>query len=199
MNVSPHLWIELYLPTLCFSGWWFLQLPRKNASTSIGIRRQYFIIHCSTYSACIQTLSSCSTSCASFPTLSHSFSCSSICGAWEHCGLFWLWPWTVQVQKTWLKVKLDLFHSTVVFARFQLFKLRQKAKLAAQEAQKKKKKTKKGNRSLVKVVKRKKTQGWKTHNNEYLMIKRLSNSFSWPKDCYCTISHQPDLWIKFGW
>jgi len=40
-------------------------------------------------------------------------------------------------------------------SRFQLFKLRQKAKLAAQEAQKKKK----GNRSLVKVVKRKKTQG----------------------------------------
>ena len=183
MNVFPHIWIELYLPTLCLSGW-FLQLPRQNTSTSIGIRRQYFIIHCSNYAACIQTLS---TSCASFPTLSHSFSCSSICGAWEHCGWFWLWPWTVQVQKTWLKVKLDLFHSTVVFPRFQLFKLRQKAKLAA--AQESQKKNKKGNRSLVKVVKRKKTQGWKKHNNEYLMIKRLSNLFSGPKDCYRTTSH----------
>jgi len=38
-------------------------------------------------------------------------------------------------------------------SRYQLFKLRQKAKLAAQEAQKKK-----AERSLVKVVKRKKIQ-----------------------------------------
>jgi len=40
-------------------------------------------------------------------------------------------------------------------SRFQLFKLRQKAKLAAKEAERKKE----DRRSLVKVVKRKKIQG----------------------------------------
>jgi len=48
---------------------------------------------------------------------------------------------------------VDYDYDNSELSRFQLFKLRQKAKLAAQEAQRKK-----GERSLVKVVKRKKIQ-----------------------------------------
>ena len=44
--------------------------------------------------------------------------------------------------------------SIFLFTRYQLFKLRQKAKLAAEETEKQKK-----NRSLVKVVKKKRIHG----------------------------------------
>ena len=47
-----------------------------------------------------------------------------------------------------------LYRAIFLLTRYQLFKLRQKAKLAAEETEKQKK-----NRSLVKVVKKKRIQG----------------------------------------
>ena len=47
-----------------------------------------------------------------------------------------------------------LYHAIFLFTRYQLFKLRQKAKLAAKETERQKE-----NRSLVKVVKKKRIQG----------------------------------------
>ena len=53
-----------------------------------------------------------------------------------------------------LCVCVFLYHAIFLLTRYQLFKLRQKAKLAAEETERQKE-----NRSLVKVVKKKKIQG----------------------------------------
>ena len=51
-------------------------------------------------------------------------------------------------------VCVSLYHAIFLLTRYQLFKLRQKAKLAAEETERQKE-----NRSLVKVVKKKRIQG----------------------------------------